>query len=130
MAVKLDTFVFDRGIDRIIRSDARDAGLPDAAHLPPSDLAGGPELDKVLGAAEPAGLPGRCACSRRSPTRHCSPRRVSSARCATRSTRSPAPPRRPAPDATRALSRAQRLLKEEAGLRELVDMYRSALFQG
>ncbi|MBB1625155.1 hypothetical protein [Achromobacter sp. UMC71] len=34
------------------------------------------------------------------------------------------------PDDARALNRAVRLLKDEAGLRELVSMYRSALYQG
>ncbi|CUJ34481.1 Uncharacterised protein [Achromobacter xylosoxidans] len=38
-------------------------------------------------------------------------------------------PERSADDA-RALNRAVRLLKDEAGLRELVAMYRSALYQG
>ncbi|MNU04891.1 hypothetical protein D3C72_2494970 [compost metagenome] len=33
-------------------------------------------------------------------------------------------------DATRTLNRALRLLKDEAGLRDLVTMYRSALYQG
>ncbi|CAB3666135.1 MAG: type III secretion apparatus assembly protein SctX [Achromobacter pulmonis] len=34
------------------------------------------------------------------------------------------------PDEARALNRAVRLLKDEAGLRDLVTMYRSALYQG
>lgn len=34
------------------------------------------------------------------------------------------------PDEARALNRAVRLLKDEAGLRDLVAMYRSALYQG
>lgn len=34
------------------------------------------------------------------------------------------------PEDARALNRAVRLLKDEAGLRELVAMYRSALYQG
>ena len=34
------------------------------------------------------------------------------------------------PEDARALNRAVRLLKDEAGLRDLVAMYRSALYQG
>lgn len=132
--MRINGYAFDRGLDGISYAGRETAGqqLPDRQELaPPADgikaqlaqLLDTPGTDRYLdsqlrpplanrdlllpgkfGQALQSALDGLAAAAEQTQDRH--------------------------PEDARTLNRAVRLLKDEAGLRELVSMYRSALYQG
>lgn len=131
MTVKLDPrFVFDRGIDRIVRRDESNASsLPDSGHLLPPDARPSAELDKLLALPnlqdfvaadlQPQVLDGQIL------TPQGFQRALQAAIATLRNGQLTVPAaRRP------ALAKALALLQHESELRSLVALYRNALLQG
>lgn len=132
--MRINSFAFDRGLDGISYAgrDAASQHLPERQELaPPADgvkaqlaqLLDTPNIDRYLDnqlrptvSNRDLLLPGKFAQALQSTLEGLSAAAEQG-------------PERSADDA-RALNRAVRLLKDEAGLRELVAMYRSALYQG
>lgn len=135
--ISLGGLGFDRGIDRITYA-RQDAGsrLPERGDSAPAELAQRPQvetllamttLDDTLDAALRPQLENRELLS---PTQF-----RGALDSALQHLRESAEARAGLTDAdatesTRVLNRATRLLNEESGLRDLVQMYRSALYQG
>ena len=126
---KLDGFVFDRGIDRIIRNDQHEASLPDSALLPPTEAISSCELDRLLALPNledflAAGLqPAIADKSMLTPQGFELALRDA---IATLDERANDPTEDPPP----AIAKARRLLGKEAELRALVFACRHALHQG
>lgn len=126
--VRSTTFSFDRGIERIVHEDALPDGLPENAGLSPSDLARVAQLDQLLGARslgdclEAALKPaiGNKDLLAPGPFRETLDATVQMLREAAAGQ----------PESARELTRAARLLAEDAALRDLLQMYRSLLYQG
>jgi hypothetical protein len=130
MALKLDpSLAFDRGIERIIGSDQREATLPDAAHLPPSDSAAKPELEKLLALPNLEDYVAQDLMPEVRDRSMLTPQgfgralgaAIATLRGAASSAAGAARPR---------LARAAGALQQESELRELADHYRNALLQG
>ncbi|WP_129781719.1 type III secretion apparatus assembly protein SctX [Peristeroidobacter soli] len=125
----LERYSLDRGLESISRSSLPDVPLPDAAHLPPADQLNRPELDRLLhqpnlqdflaGELRPE-IADRALLT---------PQRFELTLRRAAQTLSDASSKDDAP-ASPALKKAARALGEEANLRELLNMYRSTLFQG
>ena len=133
--MKLGGLVFDRGIDRIThaRQDAT-GGLPERGESAPAETGARAQLDTLL--AQPS-LDDVLETVLRPQLEHRElmvPARFRAAlddvlqRLGTEAEAAPASGADA--DQTRILNRAVRLLKEECGLRDLVQMYRSTLYQG
>lgn len=132
MNYDLNHFSFDRGIERIIRSEQPDIPLPDAGQLPPNAQVRRPELDRLLvqpnlqdhlasqmqpdisdqqSLLTPQGF-------RRALNGAVASLRKHASNCTAGS------------DKETTISKAARVLHEEADLRDLLSMYRSVLYQG
>lgn len=126
------SLVFDRGIDRITHAQQEHAtSMPERSAAPPPDIGGRAQLDLLLqqpsmdnrldAALRPRIedrallLPGRFQAALDDALQHL---------------RQAAQDSVDASGQTRTLNRAARLLNEESQLRDLVRMYRSALYQG
>lgn len=131
--ISLGHLAFDRGIDRITyaRQDVL-TQLPEREDAPPPDLGARPQvdallslptLDDALDAAVRPQLENRdlLLAARFGQVLQGALQQLVDAAERTQDTSS---------DEARTLNRAVRLLKEETGLRDLVQMYRSALYQG
>jgi type III secretion protein X len=126
----LDRYSLDRGLDSITQSTRPEVPLPDASHLPPAEQLNRPELDRLLhqpnlqdflaGQLRPE-INDRALLT---PQRF--ERTLRQAGQTLRDLSSAGATREPSP----AMSKAARALSEEANLRELLNMYRSTLFQG
>ncbi|WP_144630573.1 hypothetical protein [Bordetella genomosp. 13] len=132
--LRINGLAFDRGIDDIVYA-GKDTGtrqLPDRQDLPPSadgvraqlsQLLDKPNTDRFLDEALKPAIGNRELLS---------PGRFSQALAQAQQALADAAERaqQNGDDAGKVLNRAVRLLKEEAGLRELIAMYRSVLYQG
>ena len=126
---KLDGFVFDRGIDRIIRNDQHEASLPDAARLPPTEAMASCELDRLLALPNLQDYLAADLQPAIADKTMLTPQGFQLAlqeAIATLDERAAEPGEDPPP----ALAKARRLLGKEAELRDLVFAYRHALHQG
>jgi Type III secretion system YscX (type_III_YscX) len=126
---KLDGFVFDRGIDRIIRNDQHEARLPDAAPLPPTEGMASGELDRLLALPNledylAADL--QPAVADKTMLTPQGFQLALQAAIATLDERAADPAQEPSP----AIAKARLLLGKEAELRDLVFACRHALHQG
>src|ERR1700684_813114 len=126
----LDRYRLDRGIDSISRNTQPEIPLPDAAHLPPAAQLSRPELDRLLWRpnlqdylAEQL-LPEIADRQLLTPQRFERTLRAAVGRLRELAAREDRAGRAP------LLSKAAHALAEEANLRELLNRYRSALFQG
>ena len=132
MPMKLDGFNFDRGIDRIIHNEQLDSPLPTSSHnLAPSDISSRPELDKLLSLPN---LHDYLADALKPDIENkaiLSPQGFQQAlEGALTALRSHAEQAAPDSAEGKALNKAARVLGEEANLRDLLNMYRSVLYQG
>jgi hypothetical protein len=125
---KLDGFVFDRGIDRIIRNDQREASLPDAAPLPPSEATASAELDRLLALPNLQDYLASDLQPAVTDRAMLTPQGFGLALQDAIATLDAHVAESGAPSP--ALGKARRLLEREAELRDLVGSYRSALYQG
>lgn len=137
--VSLGHLAFDRGIDSI--TYARQEGLqalPEREEAPPPDLGTRPQVETLLSlltlddALESAIRPQLENRDLMVPARFRQALEDALARLtdAAEQTQPAAAGGDNAGDGARVLNRAVRLLKEECGLRDLLQMYRSALYQG
>ena len=125
----VERYSLDRGLDSISRSTRPEVPLPDAAHLPPADQLNRPELDRLL---HQPNLQDFLASQLRpeiSDRQLLTPQRFERTLRQAAQTLNDASSKDGAP-ASPVLKKAARALGEEANLRELLNMYRSALFQG
>jgi type III secretion protein X len=125
----IERYSLDRGLESISQSSRPDLPLPDASHLPPADQLNQPELDRLLhqpnlrdflaGELRPE-ISDRALLTPQQfeRTLRQAAQTLSDASSAGGAAASP------------ALKKAARALGEEANLRELLNMYRSTLFQG
>ncbi len=128
----LDRYSLDRGLDSITRTSRPEVPLPEAAQLSPAAQISRPELDKLLHrpnlqdyVAEQLQPP---IADRQLLTPQLFERTLHSA---VRSLRELAAQREQhSANSASAISKGARLLTEEANLRDLLGMYRSALYQG
>lgn len=126
----IDRYSLDRGLESVTRSSRPEMPLPDATHLPPAEQLNRPEIDRVLhqpnlqdflaNQLKPE-IPDRQLLT---PQRF--ERTLRQAAQSMRELSSTDNGRAPAP----VVAKAARALNEEANLRELLNMYRSTLFQG
>lgn len=127
----LERYSLDRGIDSISRSTRSEIPLPDAAHLPPAAQLNRPELDRLLWRPnlqdyvaeqlQPEVNDRQLLTPQRfEQTLHSAAQRFRELGDRESDNRSVAAP----------LAKAARALAEEANLRELLNMYRSTLYQG
>ncbi len=131
--ISLSHLAFDRGIDRVTYTRQQEATqLPEREEALPPDLGGRAQLDALLSrptlddaldaAVRPLLenrdllMPSRFGQALQSALQHLTDAAERTHDAST--------------DQARTLNRAVRLLKEETGLRDLVQMYRSALYQG
>lgn len=132
--MRISGFAFDRGLDGISYAGREAAGqhLPERQELaPPTDgvkaqlaqLLDTPNTDRHLDQQLRPGIANRDLLL---------PGKFAQALHSTLDSLAAAAEQRQdvSPEEARALNRAVRLLKDEAGLRDLVTMYRSALYQG
>lgn len=136
--VSLGHLAFDRGIDSI--TYARQEGLqalPEREEAPPPDLGARPQVETLLSlltlddALESAIRPQLENRDLMVPARFRQALDDALARLTDAAEQAqPAGGDNSAGDGARVLNRAVRLLKEECGLRDLLQMYRSALYQG
>jgi len=124
---------FDKGIDSITFKGGEAAqGLPDQRELTPADHAERPQLDQLLAMPnlddflDQATRPELANRDLLMPTRF---RQVMDSTQATLR-QAVAEAQDSAPESAKLLNRAVRLLNEEGALRDLVQMYRSVLYQG
>lgn len=136
--VSLGHLAFDRGIDSI--TYARQEGLqalPEREEAPPPDLGARPQVETLLSlltlddALESAIRPQLENRDLMVPARFRQALDDALARLTDAAEQAqPVGGDNSAGDGARVLNRAVRLLKEECGLRDLLQMYRSALYQG
>jgi type III secretion protein X len=135
--VSLGHLAFDRGIDSI--TYARQEGLqalPEREEAPPPDLGARPQVETLLSlltlddALESAIRPQLENRDLMVPARFRQALDDSLARLTEAAEQTQPAGGDSAGDGARVLNRAVRLLKEECGLRDLLQMYRSALYQG
>lgn len=128
MDIRSQPFAFDRGLDRIIHGDSAAPALPQQHELAPSELEGVGQLERLF---EQRSLEDRLEAAVRpevSDRDLLLPAAFRAALDRALGTLRDAAEHRP--DDARVLNRAARLLKEETDLRDLVAMYRGALYQG
>lgn len=137
--VRGHSFSFDRGIDSITHATKAQASaigsMPERAEAPPADLSSRPQLDQLL--HQPS-MNDQLQERLRPQLEHrdlLTPTRfreeLGHAQSHLRDSADALLQQGPdQADAARSLNRAARLLQEESQLRELLQTYRSALFQG
>ncbi len=130
--IRLNNLIFDRGIDTITYAREEAAStMPERGEAPPPDIGTRARLDLLL---QTPSMDNRLDQALRPKLQHrdlLMPGRFSEALGgALTQLRDAAQGGPEATDQSRVLSRAVRLLSEESNLRELVQMYRSALYQG
>ncbi len=130
--IRFNSLVFDRGIESITHARQETVSpMPERGDTPPPDVSGGAQLDLLLRQESMDDRLDAALRPRLGSRSLLSPVRFHAALGAARGSLREAAQQRPeGSDEARALNRADRLLGEEAALRELVQMYRSALYQG
>lgn len=121
-------FAFDRGIERIVHEDGPADTLPGGIALSPSDLARVAQLDQLLGARNLADYLDAALRPELDNKDLLAPGRFRETLDATVAMLREAATQDP--DHGRELNRAARVLTEDAALRDLLQMYRSLLYQG
>jgi type III secretion protein X len=125
---------FERGIDKItFKSGELTQGLPDPRELTPTDNTQRPQLDSLLARPNTDSFLEESIRPNLEDRDLLMPTRFRQAmEGALETLRDAAQERQQAgnPESARELNRAVRLLTEEVGLRDLLQMYRSALYQG
>ncbi|THF57284.1 type III secretion apparatus assembly protein SctX [Pseudothauera rhizosphaerae] len=131
MSMKLDGFSFDRGIDRIIRNDQTSVPLPQAGQLAPSDAISRPELEKLLALPNLGDFLSETLKPDIDNKDLLTPQGFQRAlQDALTELRQRAEDGSVDADTAKLLGKAARVLSEEANLRDLLNMYRSVLYQG
>ncbi|WP_159910918.1 hypothetical protein [Pantoea sp. 18069] len=130
--IRFNSLVFDRGIESITHArHETGAAMPERGDTPPPDMGVRAQLDNLL---QEASMDDRLDAALRPQLESrglLSPGRFHAALGAAHQLVREAAQQRPGEsDEARRLNRAARLLGEESSLRELVQMYRSALYQG
>jgi type III secretion protein X len=126
----LDRYRLDRGIDSISRNTQPEVPLPDAAHLPPAAQLSRPELDRLLWRPNLQDYLAEQLQPEIADRQLLTPQRFErTLRAAVGRLRELAAREGRAGNA-QLLGKAAQALAEEANLRELLNMYRSTLFQG
>ena len=133
MSTPLGHLAFDRGIDRITHAQQQDLpALPERAQAPPPDVSTQPQLESLLAlptlddTLTAALRPQLAQRDLLMPARFSEALQGALAQLGAAAEQA----QQAAPEDARTLNRALRLLKEESSLRELAQMYRSALYQG
>ncbi|MFC4160062.1 type III secretion apparatus assembly protein SctX [Chitinimonas lacunae] len=122
-------FNFDRGIERIVPADdLPPGGLPSGSELPPAELPTQARLDQLLAMPRLDDLLDAVLRPEFNQREILAPARFRQVLEGTVSTLRQLADSEP--HLARPLSRAARQLQEEAALRDLLQMYRSALYQG
>lgn len=130
--IRFNSLVFDRGIESITHARQEPVlAMPERSDAPPSEMGVRAQLDKLL---QETSMDGRLDAALRPRLKNrslLSPGRFHAALGLVLQLVRDAAKQQPADsEASRVLNRVARLLGEEASLRELVQMYRSALYQG
>jgi hypothetical protein len=126
----LERYSLDRGLDSISQSTRPEVPLPNAAHLPPAEQLNRPELDRLL---HQPNLQDFLASQLRpeiADRQLLTPQRFEITLRQAAQTLRDLPSTGNTRESSPALSKAARALGEETNLRELLNMYRSTLFQG
>jgi type III secretion protein X len=127
----LSRYSLDRGIDSISRTSLPEVPLPDAALLPPASQVGRPELDRLLLRPNLQDYLIEQLQPDIADRQLLTPQRFEQTlHAAAQSLRDIAAAGNGPASRTAILSKAARMLSEEVNLRELLNMYRSTLFQG
>ncbi len=133
MSTPLGHLAFDRGIDRITHARQQELpSLPEREQALPPDVGTQPQLESLLAlptlddALNAALRPQLAQRDLLMPARFRDALQGALERLGAAAEQAQAG----APEDARTLNRAVRLLKEESSLRELAQMYRSALYQG
>lgn len=128
--LRIQSLNFDRGIENIAYAGKENIGdhLPERHALPPSTQGGRAQLDELLNRPGADSFLADALRPNISNRELLMPGRFSGRLSAALSALEKAGTEMTGDK--RALNRAVRLLKEETGMRELVAMYRSALYQG
>lgn len=124
---------FDRGIDSItFKANEGAQGLPDLFDLVPAEQGQRPQLERLLSVHNLDALLDDAIRPDIDDRELLMPQKFRQTLDATLHHLRQAAEERQAldPDSTRVLNRAARLLNEEVGLRDLLQMYRSVLYQG
>ncbi len=124
---------FERGIDKItFKANEKFQGLPDQQELAPADHAQRPQLEKLLQLPNLESFLEDMIRPELEDRDMLTPGRFRQAMHDTLETIKAAAAERAGsdPEAAKVLNRAQRLLGEEVNLQELVQFYRSVLYQG
>ncbi len=127
----LDRYSLDRGIESISRASQPAVPLPDATHLAPAAQLSRPELDRLLLRPNLQDYIAEQLAPEIADRQLLTPQRFERAlHAAVRSLRGFAEANGGRGEAAPALGKAARQRSEEANLRELLNMYLSALYQG
>ncbi|MBS7777603.1 hypothetical protein [Acidovorax sp. CCYZU-2555] len=129
--IRLNNLIFDRGIDTITYARQEAAStMPERGDAPPPDIGTRAQLDLLL---QTSSMDSRLDQALRPELKHRDlllPGRFNEALGNALTQLRDAAQGGEATDQSRVLNRAVRLLSEESNLRDLVQMYRSALYQG
>ena len=126
----VERYSLDRGLDSISQTTRPEVPLPDASQLPPAEALNRPELDRVLQQPTLREFLARELAPQVSDRQLLTPQRFDSTLRQAAQTLRDMPPTGNTGGSSPAIAKAARALAEEANLRELLNMYRSALFQG
>lgn len=130
--VRINSLIFDQGIVSITHADREEAtGMPERSDAPPPDVGARAQLDMLL---QKPSMDSRLGFFLRPDIENrdlLAPARFSAALGRVlENLRQAAKKEADASPRSRVLNRAVRLLNDESDLRGLVQMYRSALYQG
>jgi|GEM_PF-541147 len=127
----LDRYSLDRGIESISQSGLPDLPLPDATQMPPAAQLNRPELDRLLQRPTLKDYVNEQLQPKIDDRQLLIPQRFERTLLgAAQTLRTLSTAQESRKGAATALGKAARLLAEEANLRELLNMYRSTLYQG
>ena len=130
--IRFNNLVFDRGIESITHAHPETGTvMPERGEAPPTDMGARAQLDDLLWEASMDDWLDAALRPRLESRDVLLPGRFNATLVAVHQWLSQAAQQSPAGSTkARQLNRAVRLLREERSLRELVQMYRSALYQG
>ncbi len=131
MDLGLDRYGLDRGIESISRTSRPDTPLPETVQMPPAAQLSRPELERLLQRPTLQGYLTEQLQPRIADRQVLIPQRFEhTLNAAAKKLRDGASGGRDRDDTARKLGKAARLLADEVSLRELLNMYRSTLYQG
>jgi hypothetical protein len=126
----LERYSLDRGLESISQNTRPEVPLPDASHLPPAETLNRPELDRVLHQPTLRDFLARELMPQVSDRQLLTPQRFEGTLRQAAQTLRDMPSTGNTGGSSPAIAKAARALAEESNLRELLNMYRSTLFQG